>query len=224
VHRAWPTQLGDGCSRSDKSLFSCESRSPEPRRLTFVTLGPASGRSVPRTILGHAGHAQPDAFRRGTGISLAHGDEHQTTFLHAPLAHISASNHAKRWQGFAERWGEAIEIGYLRLEHGLVAHAGNVFGECGVEPELEMPPMTAAQAIHLLHMHKHRVHGVGGRPGRHGRPKSLNDPDIRASILRKFERIEARRIAEERVDRATLARDEADWARRRAPKPRPGGE
>ena len=129
------------------------------------------------------------------------------------LTAASAYGHAKRWEGFAARWREAVEIGYLRIEAALVEHAGNPLSEREVEVELEMPPMTAAQAIHLLHMHKHQMHGIGGRPGGAGRPKSLEE--LKPGILRKLERIEAMRLAEQKLDARTRTQDRREWERRR---------
>lgn len=134
----------------------------------------------------------------------------------AGLTAASAYNHRKRWLGFAARWDAAIEEGYARLEAGLVAHTCNVFsGEAGegAEPAIA-PPITAAQAIHLLHMNKHRVHGIGKAPGKAWRrPPSLDDPGMREGILRKFEMM----LAAEDVAADQRERDEAEWAKRRRP-------
>ncbi|HEY0084549.1 MAG TPA: hypothetical protein VGB65_01435 [Allosphingosinicella sp.] len=60
-------------------------------------------------------------------------------------------------------------------------------------------------------MHKNKVLGIGGKPGqRWRRPKTLEE--VRGSILRKLEAIEAgRSVAEEE-----LARREAEWTARRS--------
>ncbi|HEX4694210.1 hypothetical protein [Sphingomonas sp.] len=138
------------------------------------------------------------------------------------LTAASAYGHAKRWPGFAERWRAAIETGYLRIEAALIANAANAMGDTDpFEPELAMPPMSVAQAIHLLHMHKHQVHAIGGRPGKRGWPKSLDE--MRPGILRKLELIEAERIAHERIGPATLARDRREWAKRRGGQRGSGG-
>lgn len=130
------------------------------------------------------------------------------------LSAASAYAHAKRWQGFADRWREAIEIGYLRIEAGLLAHAGNPFSEREVSPELEMPPITVDQALHLLHMHKREVRGIGGRPGI-GRPAPKSLEELKPGILRKLERFQAAIEAQGLVDPAVQARDMREWARRR---------
>ena len=74
---------------------------------------------------------------------------------------------------------------------------------------IDAPPitgMTVDHAIHLLHMHKHQVHGLGGRPGLRAREPGIEE--VRASILRKVEAIE-------RHDARRLVRDRKEWARRR---------
>jgi hypothetical protein len=122
------------------------------------------------------------------------------------LTPASAYNHRNRWARFGERWDEALEIGYVQIEMGLIEQAGNLFsgeGPVAVEP---IRAMTADHAIHLLHMHKHRLHGLGKRPGLRAR-----EPDIevvRAEILRKVD-------AMERADRARLEHDREAWKARR---------
>jgi hypothetical protein len=131
------------------------------------------------------------------------------------LTAASAYNHRKRWPAFARRWDEALEIGYAQLECGLVEAACNLFSAGSeADPEdrrpVEVGPiraMTAAHAIHLLHMHKHRVHAIGKRPGLRAREPDIED--VRAEILRKV-------AAMERADKARLERDREAWARRRA--------
>ena len=78
-----------------------------------------------------------------------------------------------------------------------------------------MPEMTAKEAIHLLDMHKHQVHGLGKAPGKRWRPpRSFDEPEIRERILRKLEMIERLRLSE--LSEEERARDEAEWARRRS--------
>jgi hypothetical protein len=130
------------------------------------------------------------------------------------LTAASAYNHRRRWPAFARRWDEAIEIGYAQLEMGLIEAAGNFLS--GKEPARVGPlrGMTVGHAIHLLHMHKHQVHGLGKRPGLRAR-----EPDIevvRAEILRKV-------AAMERADKQRLERDRAEWARRRCGTARTAG-
>lgn len=130
------------------------------------------------------------------------------------LTAASAYAHARRWPGFAERWRAAVEIGYLRIEAGLLAQLdANPFSDRDVDAEAAMPRMTVAEALQLLHMHKREVRGVGGRPGR-WRPRPTLD-EVRPGILRKVERIKAAAKAEALIDPETRAADAREWARRR---------
>jgi len=108
------------------------------------------------------------------------------------LTPASAYNHRKRWPVFARQWDAAIDFGHALLECRLVEAAANLFS--GEEPPGPAPlrEMTAAQAIHLLHMHKHRARGIGKPPGRIERPPDMDE--IRASILRKIAAIKRARV------------------------------
>lgn len=122
----------------------------------------------------------------------------------------SAYGHRKRWPAFARRWDEAIADGYARIEAALVENCCNLFSTPEVPPEAPMPPMSVDQAIHLLHMHKHQVHGLGKAPGKsRRRPPTLEE--LKPGILRKFEAFERGRG----VSEADKARDQREWARRR---------
>jgi hypothetical protein len=107
------------------------------------------------------------------------------------LTPASAYNHRNRWPRFAERWNEAIEIGYVQLECGLIETAGNLFSSDGPVEVGPIREMTAGHAIHLLHMHKHQVHRIGKRPGLRAREPDIED--IRAELLRKAAALERRR-------------------------------
>jgi hypothetical protein len=124
----------------------------------------------------------------------------------------SAYNHRKRWEGFARRWDEAIEIGYIRIEAGLLRAGENFLSGKGPPEDAPLREMTVTHALHMLHMHKHRVHGIGKAPGvGWQRPKTLAElaPRIMAK-LRIHEQIERGEPGEEQI-----ALDEEDWARRR---------
>ena len=128
------------------------------------------------------------------------------------LTAASAYNHRKRWRAFAERWDEAVEIGYARLEAGLLEHAGNMLSGEGPPVFVAMPEMSFADAVHLLHMHKHQVHGIGKAPGKRRRwPPSLDDPGVRERIVRKLSLV----VSAREVSDAQRAADEAEWERRR---------
>lgn len=122
------------------------------------------------------------------------------------LTPASAYNHRRRWPAFRRRWDAAVEIGYEQIEMGLIEAAGNFLS--GEDPPDAAPlrGMTVDHAIHLLHMHKHQVHRIGGRPGLRARVPDIEE--VRAHILRKVETIE-------KHDAQQLERDKREWARRR---------
>ena len=93
----------------------------------------------------------------------------------AGVSKSAAWNHRRRWPGFERKWQEAVTVGWLRLKSGLTANAINLFSGDDEPPELPMPPMTFAQALHLLHMHKYDVFGTGKAPGRRRRPPPAPD-------------------------------------------------
>jgi hypothetical protein len=114
------------------------------------------------------------------------------------LTAASAYNHRRRWPAFARRWDEAIGLGYILLEFALIEAAGNIFS--GDEPVVPGPAgvvrdLTADQAIHLLHMHKHQVRGIGKRPGLVPQPPDIED--IRASVLRQVAAIKRKTALDE---------------------------
>ncbi len=127
------------------------------------------------------------------------------------LTQASAYQHRERWPRFAERWAGAVWTGYVRIEGALAEHAENLFSRSEIPPEIDMPPMTVEQAIHVLHMHKNEVRGIGRRPGRWRRPRRLEE--VHDSILRKIEAIESWREMDE-AERAEIRRGYAarrDW-------------
>ena len=126
------------------------------------------------------------------------------------LMAASAYNHRKRWMRFAERWDEAVEIGYSRLEAGLLEHAGNMLSGEGPPVFTAMPPMSFADAVRLVHMHKHAARGIGKAPGKRWRPPKTLD-EVAPEIIRKWNMMSA---AGEVSDEQRAA-DEAEWARRR---------
>lgn len=113
------------------------------------------------------------------------------------LSPVSAYNHRQRWPAFARRWRDAVKLGHLLLEGALVEAGGNIFSGTEIPepgPIGALRGMTAAQAIHLLHMHKHEARGIGKRPGR--APRIPEPEELRASILRKIDAIERREALE----------------------------
>lgn len=106
----------------------------------------------------------------------------------AGLSVASAYNHRRRWNGFAERWDLALEIGYGQLEAALVASAGAMLGDPDFTPDPALPTMTVDEALQLLRLHGRRVHGVGRAPGRVGHPPDI--AAVRAKIVKAIERVE----------------------------------
>lgn len=98
------------------------------------------------------------------------------------LTQGAAYYHRRRWPAFAARWAEALETGYIRLEAALIENACNVFSGTEQPAEMPMPPVGVADAIQLLRLHRHGVHGVGKRTG--GRPARISAEAARAAILR----------------------------------------
>lgn len=121
----------------------------------------------------------------------------------------SAYGHRKRWPAFARRWDEAVELAYARLELALVENACNLFSAPELPPAAPMPDMSAAQAIHLLHMHKRQARGLGKRPGRPEREPTW------AEVGDWFTRALGALARSERLGEKERKRAAADHARRR---------
>ena len=129
--------------------------------------------------------------------------------MHAPSAYA----HRKRWRAFAEAWDAAIAEGYARIEIALLERGCNLFADPGSGDTADDHPitaMTAAEAIHLLHMHKHQVHGAGKAPGKSWQVPPTMD-QVRDSILRKLDAI----ARAEAIPPEQRAADEAAYAARR---------
>lgn len=126
----------------------------------------------------------------------------------------SAYCYRKRSNAFAERWDEALTIGYHRLEFALLERLGSTEYWPQIDGDAPIPPMRADEAIHLLWMHKKRVYEVGNLPGRKPRLPKLDD--VRASILRKIEIIERQEALEKEKANARKAKRGA--AAKAAPK------
>ena len=126
-------------------------------------------------------------------------------------AHSSAYGHRQRWLAFARAWDAAIDEGYARIEAALVVRGCNVFSDPAAPSDNPITEMTAAQAIHLLHMHKNLVHGAGKAPGHPARhvPRPLSE--LKPGILRKLEAF----MGGQTLTAAERAADEASYAARR---------
>lgn len=128
----------------------------------------------------------------------------------AGISKSAAYNHRNRWRTFGERWDEAVERGYTGIEFGLVDRACNLFSASELPEHGTEMPMSVDQAIHLLHMHKHAVHGTGRAPGKKWQPRRGIEY-YRESILRKLDAI---RRADE-LSETEKARNAKEWALRR---------
>jgi hypothetical protein len=105
----------------------------------------------------------------------------------------SAYGHRRRWAGFERRWLDVLDAGTDMLEERLMLRAENIFAE--PEPPLpeppELPAMTVAEAIHLLHLQRRRMLQIGDPPGAWKRPRSL--AEVQDSIIRKLSALARRR-------------------------------
>ena len=99
------------------------------------------------------------------------------------LTPASAYNHRQRWPRFAERWAAAVEVGYTQLEFALIEAGCNPLSGAGLSGVAPLTGMTFAQALHLLHMHKHAARGLGKRPGLP--PRADDIEAVRAELIRR---------------------------------------
>lgn len=83
----------------------------------------------------------------------------------------SAFGHRARWPLFAELWDDAVKEGAMRIEAGAVLAGCNLFSDDELPPDVPIVEMSAAQAIHILHMTKHRREGIGKAPGKRWKPE-----------------------------------------------------
>jgi hypothetical protein len=96
--------------------------------------------------------------------ALASSCNVQAACAEVGMAVSSAYRHRKTWVAFARAWDEAVETGYRHLESELVLAGRNLFSDEAPAVPSPITEMTAAQALHLLNVHKHHVHGVGKGP------------------------------------------------------------
>ncbi|HYG29861.1 MAG TPA: hypothetical protein VD887_06575 [Allosphingosinicella sp.] len=119
-------------------------------------------------------------------------------------------NHRQRWAAFDAKWSGTVVRAHERLECGLLRNAQNLFSATEAPPDRPMPPMTFAQVVHLLHMHKHAALGLGKAPGVRWRPPPTL-AELAPGIWRKLQAFERDRTRGEEE----IGRDEAEWAERR---------
>jgi hypothetical protein len=134
------------------------------------------------------------------------------------MSAAGAYAHRKRWPRFAALWDEAVAEGYWRLELALIQAAQNLFSpEELPPPETKLRGMDAKQAIHLLHMHKHGMFGLGKAPGVGWRPPPTL-AEVNPGILRKRWALQAAK----QIPAAARAAQEREYRRRRTGRPGPG--
>ena len=126
------------------------------------------------------------------------------------MSAAGAYAHRKRWRRFAALWDEAIGEGYCRIEIALLENGLNLFSGAELPPETPLRGMDAAQAIHLIHMHKHGVLGVGKAPGK-GWRRPPTFEEFKPEILRTLSIWQAG----QEIPEAVRAADRRAWAARR---------
>lgn len=135
----------------------------------------------------------------------------KAAYIAVGMSRASAYTHRKRWPAFARRWDEAVVEGYARIEGALIEAGCNLFSSTEPAPESPLPPMTVGEAIHLLHMHKNGVVGIGKAPGVRWRPPPQLDEATRTRIMARFAAV----ARSWRLPEAQKARDRREYARRR---------
>ena len=101
----------------------------------------------------------------------------------------AAYHHRDRWPDFARRWDEALETGYVRLEAALVENACHLSGPRETPPDVDMPPVTFDQALHLLNRHRYHLRGLGKRPGK--APRVAGPDEVERELRRALRRMDS---------------------------------
>ncbi|MFL6770653.1 MAG: hypothetical protein ACJ8E4_02915 [Sphingomicrobium sp.] len=117
------------------------------------------------------------------------------------LAVSSAYAHRNRWPGFARRWDEAIEVGYMQIEASLLEAGGHNLFSNSATPIAEIPPMTFDQRLQLLHIHKHQVRALGKAPGL--QPRVATEAEAEKALLKAVKRADTMARREEKKRAAT---------------------
>ena len=77
-----------------------------------------------------------------------------------------------------------MEVGYTQLEFALIEAGCNPLSGAGLSQVAPLTGMTFAQALQLLHMHKHAARGLGKRPGLP--PRADDIEAVRAELIRRL--------------------------------------
>ena len=103
------------------------------------------------------------------------------------MSPASAYVRRAKWKSFDERWEEALEIGYARLEMVLLENGCNMLEVVEVDPDAPMPPMSVDQAIQVMGLRRRQVLKEGRGVHRRNRRRTLDE--ARGSIQRKIDAI-----------------------------------
>ena len=176
VHRAadpaFKAEMADAVAAAGERLCAAAEQVPEPGwRSIFgeelVLRGRRGGRvQVMRAPVREWSPRTEAAFLRTLG---------STCNVKASCAEVgksaaSAYNRRNRWPRFAAQWEEALEAGFDTLEFALIANATAMLeGDPPVEYAEALPPMSVAQAIHLVELYKNKMYGMGRAAGLHRR-------------------------------------------------------
>lgn len=106
----------------------------------------------------------------------------------AGFSNVAVYRRRRKWPGFAERWDAALVQGYSRLEAVMLANAADTMEGLPPDPDVPIPPMSVADALNLLRLHRAAVKGGPAQDYKHRKKRSLDE--VRASIVRKLEAIE----------------------------------
>jgi len=94
-----------------------------------------------------------------------------TCNVHAACAEVglspaSAYNHRERWPDFARRWFEVVDETMSRLEIAVLERGANFMWDKEAPLGSPIREMTASEALYMIEMHKRRMRGEEGTPGR----------------------------------------------------------
>lgn len=169
---------------------------PRPKRPAPAgTILRASGKDGPQ-IVATNGKRWSDAAERRFLDELGASCNVTAAAAASGFSKYTAYKRRRTDPAFAAAWQATLEQAYLRIEMLLVQRAIEVLEGHIADPDAPFPDMTVKDAIAILQLHRASVKGGGARaPGWRARPRSLDE--MRASILTKFEAIEAQRLSGE---------------------------
>jgi hypothetical protein len=116
-----------------------------------------------------------------------------TSAAHCGFSTVAIYNRRRRDPLFRQRWDDALQQGYARLEMMLVSGADAALSGVA-DPDTPFAAMSVREAIAILQLNRAAVKGDGTtrHPGWQGRPRTLDE--VRDSILAKLEAFERVRL------------------------------